>query len=62
MTNIVSNITVEWPTVLMTLAFVAAGWCTYALIKLVAKLVLSLIGPLDDDIFEEEDEDAAAQR
>ena len=59
MTNIVSNITVEWPTVIMTLAFVAAGWCTYSLIKLVAKLVLSLIGPLDD-VFEEEDEDAAA--
>ena len=54
MENLIKNLSTEWPTVLMTIAFVVAGACTYALIRLVAKLVLAIIGPLEDDLVEEE--------
>ena len=46
--NLVKNISVEWPTVVVTLAFVIAAACTYSVIRLVVNLVASIIGPVDE--------------
>ena len=56
MENLIKNLSTEWPTAMMTFAFVIAGACTYAIIRLFAKLILDMIGPIDDDMYFEEEE------